>query len=51
MEGNRVSGEFPTRFIDSSAPANDMSIISAYNIAYIHGKVVCPELRETTPRF
>jgi len=34
MEGNRISGEFPTRVIDSSAPANDTPVISAYNSVY-----------------
>lgn len=40
VEGNHVSGEFPTRLIDSSAPTNDIPIISTYNSAYIRGEVV-----------
>lgn len=28
MEGNRISGEFPTRLIDSLASASDMPVIS-----------------------
>lgn len=55
MEGNRISGEFPTRLIDSLASASDMPVISVYNSAYTRGEVVvglpgAPE-RETTPRF
>lgn len=33
MESNRVSGEFPTRLIDSSESVNDMPVILVYNSA------------------
>jgi len=39
MESNRISGEFPTRLIDSSAPANDTPVISAYNSVYYSREV------------